>query len=512
MLSPSLQRASGTLRANLDIGGSWKRPTIGGAVAVNNGDVSLQNLGIRARGIDGRIDFNGPRDSLTINLRAWSGSGVADRLSLTGYISYANRQEPRFDLKLYARNFHALDRRSLASLDVSTGADSLRLSGAFRAATLAGTITVGRGTIYLPERDLARKQIVDLTGADLFALLDTTDSRNRRIVPDAPSELVANLRLGGVRINIGDEVWLRSREANVKLGGSLSVTSAAEDARTAASRRGRTDAPIYRLALEGQLNAERGSYTLDLAPAPVQREFQVQRGTMTFFGTADNNPYVDITATHNVKRASQSDLSIVVRLVGPLTPYPTIDLTSSEPYLSKSDLVSYLITGQPTFALGAAGQNIVNQVASVVLPSITTSLTQELRSRVGSWVDLFQFQGGALSSEQDKLYGTKSIQDYFYGARLGGEKQISNNLFFSFSAGLCSLNRQYVQDNYQNALAGFVDALSGKLEYRFNPQLSVQAGSEPGTSQLYCGRSTAFQTLVPTPRQLGFSLLRTWHF
>src|SRR6185503_16873937 len=154
-----------------------------------------------------------PRDSLTVNVGAWSGSGPADRLALTGYISYANRQEPRFDLRLFARNFHALDRRSLATLDISTGADSMRLSGALRAATLEGTMTVGRGTIYLPERDLARKQLVDLTGADLFALLDTTDLRNRRIVPDAPSDLVANLRLGGVRINIGDEVWLRSREA-----------------------------------------------------------------------------------------------------------------------------------------------------------------------------------------------------------------------------------------------------------------------------------------------------------
>jgi translocation and assembly module TamB len=390
----------------------------------------------------------------------------------------------------------------------------MRLSGALRAATLEGTMTVGRGTIYLPERDLARKQLVDLTGADLFALLDTTDLRNRRIVPDAPSDLVANLRLGGVRINIGDEVWLRSREANVKLGGSLSVTSAAEDPRASNARNGRrsrSDAPIYRLALEGQLNAERGSYTLDLTPAPVRREFQVQRGTVTFFGTADNNPYVDINATHNVKRASQTDLTIVVHLVGPLTPYPAIELTSNESYLSPSDLVSYLITGQPTFALGAEGQGLVNQTTSVLLPTLTATLTQELRSRVGSWVDLFQFQGGALSTDQaNKQYGSKSFQDYFYGARLGGEKQISNNLFFGFSAGLCSLNRDNPDQN-QNALIGFVDALSGKLEYRFNPQLSLQAGSEPSTAAMYCGR-TAFRTLMPTPRQWGLSLLRTWHF
>ena len=141
---------------------------------------------------------------------------------------------------------------------------------------------------------------------------------------------------------------------------------------------------------------------------------------------------------------------------------------------------------------------------------------QGLRNAVGSWVDVLQFQGGA---SQLKALGANearnSFRDYFFGARLGGEKQISNNLFFSFSAGLCSLSGQTpAQTNGQSAVGGFVESLGGKLEYRFNPRLSVQAGTDPPTTALYCGgrSGVSFGSVVSTPRQWGLSLLRTWHF
>ena len=60
-------------------------------------------------------------------------------------------------------------------------------------------------------------------------LFDTTDVRNRSLMPAAPSKLVEHLKLAGVSINLGDEVWMKSKEANVKLGGSLNVTRAREE-------------------------------------------------------------------------------------------------------------------------------------------------------------------------------------------------------------------------------------------------------------------------------------------
>jgi len=402
----------------------------------------------------------------------------------------------------------------VASLDVSTAEDSIHLTGSMDAAALTGTLRVDRGALYLPERDLLRKQIVDLSSEGIFQIVDTTDLRARQIVPDAPSRLVKGLRLDDVHVVLGDEVWLRSREANIKLGGSLDVRSAEKPNSLNAGPRGsRTKTTEYGFALAGRLTADRGTYTLDLAPAPVQREFAVQGGSINFYGSADYNPQVDITATHAVKRAGQTDLIIQVHLSGFLYPAPSIELSSTnEPYLSTSDLVSYLVAGQPTYALNSGDFNVVQQVSNVVAPTLSSYAEAGLKSTpFGNLVDVLQISSGAAPTALQTNTSQSTFKDYFFGARLGGEKQLSNNLFFSFSAGLCSLNKEYVPQN-QTALGGFVGALGGKIEYRFNPQVSVQAGTDPPTTALYCRSNYSLGSVVETPRQWGVSFLRTWHF
>ena len=515
-LSSSLQRSSGRLTANLDYSFTPTHKSVNGLIAVRNGQVTAQNLGITVRSINGSMRFDGRSDSVQVDVAAASGTAPGARIALHGSVNYAKWDDPRFNLALFARNFHAIERRTIASLDVSTAQDSLRLTGPMNGAALTGTVRVERGEVYLPERDLLRKQVIDLSGAGIFDIIDSTDYRTRSIVPDAPSRLVKNLRLDDVKVVLGDEVWLRSREANIKLGGSLDVRSAEKQSTLASAARGPKGydtAPRYGLALAGTLTADRGSYTLDLSPAPVQREFGVERGTITFFGQAEFNPQVDITATHDVKRMNQPDLMIQVHLSGFLYPNPTIDLTSTnEPYLSTSDLVSYLVTGQPTYALNSGELGVVQQVSNVVGPTLSAVAAAGLRGAGLGYFDQLQIQSGAAPTFATGTNSQTNIKDYIFGTRLGAEKQISNNLFFSFSAGLCSFSRENNNVANQNAFNGFVDALSGKLEYRFNPHLSIQAGTDPSTQNLYCRSNYSLGNVVQTPRQWGLSLLRTWHF
>jgi translocation and assembly module TamB len=515
-LSPSLQRASGRLTANVDYVFTPTHKTLNGLIAVRNGQVTAQNLGITLRAINGGVRFDGRSDSLQVDLTAASGTAPGSRLALRGSVNYAKWDNPRFNVALFARNFHVIDRRTLASLDVSTGQDSLRLTGAMDGANVTGTVRVERGDVYLPERDILRKQVVDLSGAGISEIIDSTDYRARSIVPDAPSRLVKNLRLQDVKVVLGDEVWLRSREANIKLGGSLDVQSAEKQTSLTSGRQKNFDTgPRYGLALTGTLRADRGSYTLDLAPAPVQREFAVESGSLTFYGSADYNAQVNIVATHNVKRANQPDLVIEVKLSGYLFPNPTIDLSSrNEPYLSASDLVSYMVTGQPTYALNSGDLSVVQQVSNVIAPTLSAYATSALRSSgLGSIVEQLQIESGAAPTINTGTTTQASFRDYIFGARLGAEKQISNNLFFSFSAGLCSLDPSSRNLNSnQSGFNGFLDAIGGKVSYRFNPHLSLQAGTDPPTSALYCRSNYSLGSVVATPRQWGFSLLRSWHF
>ena len=71
-------------------------------------------------------------------------------------------------------------------------------------------------------------------------MVDTLLAQNRQVMPRAPKAVARNLRLENVAVDIGPDVWLRSSEANIKLGGSLNVTLAPP-----------TPSEPPRLALEG---------------------------------------------------------------------------------------------------------------------------------------------------------------------------------------------------------------------------------------------------------------------
>jgi hypothetical protein len=120
---------------------------------------------------------------------------------------------------------------------------------------------------------------------------------------------------------------------------------------------------------------------------------------------------------------------------------------------------------------------------------------------------MFQFQAGATQTDPAQTARTNTAVDFFANARLGGEKQITNNLFFSFSAGLCQLGAGSENDP---GVTGFVDQLGGTLQYRFSPTLSVDVGREPPSSALVCGRG--LRGFVATPPQWGLSLSKTWRF
>jgi translocation and assembly module TamB len=410
-----------------------------------------------------------------------------------------------------------VDKRDLARLDISTGPSGLTLTGTEEQARMSGAVNVDRGTIFIPE--LVNKRLVDFTQEEFAELFDTTDVRNRSLMPQPPGRLVEHLQLDGVSVNIGDEVWLRSAEANIKLGGSLNVTRARDERETTRSNLGRTtrgDSALYRLALSGALSADRGTYTLDLGV--VQREFQVQAGKISFFGTPGFNPEIDVSALYRVKQARRADIGVKVRIVGPFYPQPALELSSDDALVSQTDLVSYLVTGRPSFELNESGAAATQRAAEVLLPTGGALLSRALREQLGSWVDLIQIQTGAVNDDRSATTTTpNAVSDQFKsvlsGTRLGGEKQISNRLFLSFSTGLCQLSGS---DKDQPGVTGFVNSIEGKLEYRFPmiapDQLSLRAGREPAASALRCGSTGNLRGFVATPQQWGLSLFRSWSF
>src|SRR5262249_15476795 len=134
-----------------------------------------------------------------------------------------------------------------------------------------------------------------------------------------------------LKMQMGNEVWMRSTEANIQLAGSAVFSK---------------EAGQYQV--EGTLNTPRGTYRLPLAGvALASREFSVTKGDIRFLGTPDLNALVDIEAQYLMRRRVGDDVRIFVHIGGTLY-VPTIALSSdSRPPIPEPEIISYLLFGGP---------------------------------------------------------------------------------------------------------------------------------------------------------------------
>ena len=479
-MAPSVfSNVSGSMTTEIDIGGTWERPTLDGALRVAQGTVGMPTLGITLRELDADIALS--RDSVRIRtLRARSGerNGYA---SLTGRIgldreSITDLEGLRFDLRLLADNFHAIRHRRLADLDV-TG--DLRLTDRFTNARLGGSLTIERGTLFL--QDQPQKQLVELDDPDFRNVVDIEELERTGVLRGTrvTDQLVENLTVDNVSIAIGDEVWLRSNAANIKLGGTVDVLRSGD-----------------RLALAGTVTANRGEYRLDLGL--VQRRFDVTRGELRFFGEPGINPALDITAVYTVRQVDRPDVRVRADIGGTLR-NPRLALSSDERIaISTTEILSYLVFGAPTFALGQENRGALRPVVAALLPTVGTWFERELVEEVG-FFDLFQIQTPTLG--QQGIAALNDTRNFLSGVRLGVGKQIGERTFVTANAGLCALAGE---------VTSFTQALGVTIEQRLNKGFSLQFGTEPATRSLLCDRGVLGD--ISTPRQFGLDLFREWSF
>jgi hypothetical protein len=481
-LVPGVAEASGPLRIELSLGGTPAQPRAVGAFTLSNGSAIVS--GARYERLTANVELN----DTWLHVRELSaetprGGGRRGAARAQGTIDLSDRDNPVFELEATARNFRAVNRRGFATLDVSTG-PALQLVGPYRAATLRGSVIVEEGTVYLPER--LDKDIASLEDETLYELADTSQVEARSILPGAPGEFVSNLRLDDVNVVLGEDVWLRSSEANVELGGSLRLTRGLSESENRAQ-----------LALVGTLNATRGTYVLNLAV--VQPTFHVERGTVRFFGTPDINPILDIRAIHTVRQPrrtiAREDVRILATITGNLRA-PQLSLSSADNLnLSQSDLLSYLVTGEPAFALTGTSTEYAEQLLTLG-GRLAGNLISARIPR--SLFDIVEVRTGAVRLESGSSNVSTSYLNTLYNTRVILGKQLSDRWYMGLSTGLCRAN--------------FTEGLGLHLEYRFSSTYFAQGGIEPGSGDVACVGTTTARTFQQTPPQLGLDLFRTWRF
>jgi translocation and assembly module TamB len=357
---------------------------------------------------------------------------------------------------------------------------------------LTGSVTIPSGDITIPELGVA-KNLVSIDDPEFYTLIDTASAQGRSLLASAPSPLLRNLEVRDVRLFMGNNVWLRSAEANIKLAGDVGVTLG----------RARQDSTRVQLALDGTLLAERGTYRLNLGFGAVQRTFEVERGTLKFFGEPELNPALDISAVNIVRQYTRQDRDIPVRItIGGTLGTPTLRLGSADPSLAltESDAISYLFTGRPSFAVTTAADRSSSQAANVLLPTLGSALGDRVARALG--FDQFQIEtAGGVSGQQ---FGVSSA---LASTRLGGGVQLGERTFVRATVGLCQLFGASQISTSQP----LVNSIGAKLEYRFSQWISASVGVEPPTGLLQCNTVNA-RNFVPTPQQWGLDITRKWEY
>jgi len=429
-------------------------------------------------------------------------------------VAFAKWSPSWFDLGLNVTDFEAYNRPERATIVARSDSGPVRLFGAFEDDSLKGIVNVNGGAFYLPDPKLVGKTLSQApVGEDSI-----TAALNSVAANSLFNRATQNLKTD-LSVHLGGTFKLSADYADIPLSGDLRIVPVTLAARVAGRASGDF---ISRLAPEGTINADRGTYTVVLLP--FSTVFQVERGsTITFDRNPDWNGLLNISARHNVRPKGRPDVPIYVDVTDHILS-PRVSLRSDVSYLSQSDLLSYLMFGEPGFDLLGQAANrpgnaqTVDLVASLLSPIASSVVTEQLRKRVlGRLVDQLRLEtaNGDVSSSTP---GQNAFQSYLLNTRVAGDKElIKDRVYLTFSTGLCGFNSQYQKETQQNFATAFSDQLGLGAEWRFKSTLhtgsSAQLASEPSTQALLCSSGDAgLRGAAPTPRQYSLSFLKFWRW
>ena len=461
-ITSSITGVSGTMGMNVVAGGTWRRPVFSGYVDIHDGTVQVPAIAANYSGMEFRLESEGENAFRLARGQIRSGNGTLD---LTGGIRFGDTESPglthpRLDMQLRATQFAAFNIRGFGAITASGG---LRLSGPLLGATLTGSITADQGTLQFA--NLVQKRIVSLDDPEFRAMVDS-NLAGADLAPGGHQIFFDSLRIENVSLEMGPDVWLRSSEANIQIGGNLRVSRSFAD-------------NLARYRIDGTLRALRGNYKLAIglenSPFAVTRDFRVTRGTVRFFGTPDMNPEMDVAAEYVTRTVQRQPLTVRAVIEGTLL-YPRLRLETDSPLpLTETEIASYLMFGTPSPDFGGGG---LGSQAAVVFGGALGGVGQALASEIGLPLNYLTITPGT---------GSPTSRTGIAASRIEAGVQLSEKTFLTVTAGLCELK------------AG--KAVGAAIEQRLSDNWSLNAAFEPVVVE--CGVAAG---LVQLKYQFGLDL------
>ncbi len=452
-LATGVRELQGGLDAEIQVTGTWRDIEPRGIILVREGAFSVPALGTGFR--DFLMDVSLAPDSILIQRARLADERSENDTAVVEGAVYRSADGWRADLRTMARNLRVIDDPRTAEADVSW---QLRMQGPIDSLALAGDITVPQANFFIGRQ--RRRALV--LAEDLAA-------------EEAASQF--SPRLEGVRLRLGNEVRLRSPEANVQLTGEVAAA-------------GTLDAPDVR----GEIQATRGTFRLDLGL--LQRTFQVDSGRVRLNGPLSVPPTMDIQASYTVRQADREDVKIGARLSGSVDA-PRLTLSSGDlgTTASETEIISYLLFGAPSFVLDGQSASAVRLATAALVPSLGGAAERALGARLPF---LSELQVVTVAGDSPRDFTLNSFEGLLNSFALTAGTQIGPDTYLRLSGGVC---------RGENRAAQSLPAWFGIAgEYRPRERLSAELSLTPGSAP--CNRIGSFAQIY----QLGLDLYKDWRW
>jgi autotransporter translocation and assembly factor TamB len=365
---PDVEDTRGELRASLTLDGTLGDPRLTGRVTLANGTAQVPRLGLTLKAIELNAESDG-QNRIRFEGRLRSGG----ELRFNGRMQWPadNARDWSAELALKGERVEAV---KIPEAWVLVSPD-LRLRARPRRVDVEGELVVPEARI----EPLQTSSAVPVS-RDVILVNAPDDLATGRTPWDLHSQ---------VRVTLGDKVRFKGFGLTGNITGSVTATDEPEKITTA----------------RGELNVNAGKYQA------YGRDLDVERGRLIFAGGPIDNPGIDARA---VRRVGEVLAGISVR--GTLK-LPVLTLFSDPP-MPQTDILSYLILGQPLQQASTAEGRTLLGAASALTLTGGDRLARDIGARFG-------FEEVAIQTS-----GTPGEASLVVG------RYLSPKLFIAYSVGL----------------------------------------------------------------------------
>jgi hypothetical protein len=461
---PRVRDVTGLVDAQVTLEGTADAPRVAGSFTLVDGAATFLDMNQRYTEITGDVGFDGSRLVIR-DLRARSDGWAV----VGGQVILERLDRPVLDLTVTFDQFRPMgveDQRDAALYG------RVALSGEPDALQLTGNLRVEDGYLVIPEFGATAG-----VSAELADITRPAPVLGQETSVAVQTDWLRNMRINNLVVAVGDGVWFMTEEARAQLSGELVISKNGDS-----------------MPITGTLQGNRGQYTL--IAGPLIRRFEIVAASVRFRGLPDPNPLLEITARRVVLDPGGRQLDIDVRISGSLQ-NPQLSVAGGEAgSIAESELLSFLLFGQPSFALGGQvlpGDALLQQTFAGGFAELA-ALELE-RSLGGLGLDIFQIRFGT------GPFAGLGAPTFVFG------RQLREDVFLTVETGLAMLLGGETSSSPTNTWAI-------RLDWAFDDRSRLRLALEP----VYRGRSLrsgglALPGELSSPRQqLLVEVRRRWTY